>query len=170
MLPYSDPIPFLQAFATQYRRRKGPSGDPVKSGTVSDAIRSVGQTMASLGGEDCRKDTTGALDFRLARQFRAYGRQDPPPNRVKPIPISLVRRIANLSDNGTSKDQAVADMIIIAFFFLLRPGEYTGTANDDTPFRFQDIQSCIGSVVIPLIGSTAAQLWAATSISLTFTT
>ena len=170
LLPYSDPVPFLQNFATQYRRRKGPSGDPVRAGTVSGAIRSVGQTMASMGSKDCRKDSTGALDFRLSRMFRAYGRQDPPPNRVKPIPISLIRRIANRSDNGTAKDRAVADMIIIAFFFLLRPGEYTGTENDDTPFRFQDIQLCIGQLVIPLLTSTNAQLWAATSVSLTFTT
>ena len=126
--------------------------------------------MASMGSKDCRKDSTGALDFRLSRMFRAHGRQDPPPNRVKPIPISLIRRIANRSDNGTAKDRAVADMIIIAFFFLLRPGEYTGTENDDTPFRFQDIQLCIGQLVIPLLTSTNAQLWAATSVSLTFTT
>ena len=30
--------------------------------------------------------------------------------------------------------QAVADMIIIAFFFLLFPGEYTGTKYDSSPF------------------------------------
>ncbi|CAJ1945366.1 unnamed protein product [Cylindrotheca closterium] len=170
LLPYSDPVPFLQNFATQYQLHEGPSGDSVRAGTVSGAIRSVGQTMASMGSKDCRKDSTGALYFRLARMFRAYGRQDPPPNRVKPIPISLIRRIANLSADGSAKDKAVADMIIVAFFFLLRPGEYTGTENDDTPFRFQDIQLCIGQIVIPLLTSTDAQLWAATSVSLTFTT
>ena len=31
-----------------------------------------------------------------------------------------------------------------AYFFLLRPGEYTGTPNDDTLFRFADIQIFIG--------------------------
>jgi hypothetical protein len=35
-------------------------------------------------------------------------------------------------------------MIILAFFFLLRPGEYTGTASDTTPFTLQDVQCWIG--------------------------
>jgi hypothetical protein len=109
----TDPIPFLQVFATRYRRRTGPTGQPVRSSTVSDALRSVGQTMASMGSRDARKDSTGALDFRLARQFKSYGRADPPPNRVKPIPISLIRHIAVTSADADAKDQAVADMIIL---------------------------------------------------------
>jgi hypothetical protein len=38
---------------------------------------------------------------------------------------------------------AIADMVALAFFFfLLRPGEYTGTKSDMTPFRVQDVQLC----------------------------
>jgi hypothetical protein len=166
----SDPIPFLQVFATRYRRRLGPTGQPVRSSTVSDALRSVGQTMASMGSRDARKDSTGALDFRLARQFKSYGRLDPPPNRVKPISISLIRHIANASATGDAHDQAVADMIILAFFFLLRPGEYTGTTNDDTPFRLQDIQLFVNLLPLNLTTCAVAELYTATSVSLTFTT
>ena len=124
----------------QHRRRLGPTGKPVKSSTVADALRSVGQTMASMGAKDLRKDATGALDFRLSRMFRAFSRQDPPPHRVKPIPVGVITYIATHSHRADPKTQAVADMIIIAFFFLLRPGEYTGATNDDTPFRIQDVQ------------------------------
>ena len=41
---------------------------------------------------------------------------------------------------------AIADMIIITFFFLLCPGEYTGTVLDTCPFCLSDIQFWIGSL------------------------
>lgn len=167
---FGDPVPFLQVFATRYRRRPGRSADCVRSGTVQDAIRSVGQTMARMGAKDLRKDGSGALDFRLTRQFKYYTRMDPPPHRVKPIPLSLIRYLANLSRTADTATQAITDMIILAFFFLLRPGEYTGTANDDTPFRLQDIQLLIGERRLDLLHATEADLWRATSVSLTFTT
>jgi len=165
-----DPIPCLQVFATRYRRRLGPTGLPVRSGgTVSDAIRLVGQTMASMGARDARTDTTGMLDFRLSRQFRSYTREDPPPTRVKPIPISLICKIAQSTTAGAPSTCAIANMIVLGFFFLLCPGEYTGSNNDDTPFRSLDVQLFIGPQRINF-HLTPDQIHAATSVSLTFTT
>ena len=79
--------------------------------------------------------STGKIDGRLQLQFRCYSRQDPPPSRVNPIPVQVLRRIACVA--AASRDpelQAVTDMIIIAFFFLLCPGEYTGTKSDSSLF------------------------------------
>ena len=93
-----------------------------------------------LGGKDPRMTPTGKLDGRLQLQFRCYSRKDPPPSRVKPIPFQVLRRLACIA--AASRDpelQAIADMIIIAFFFLLRPGEYTGTKSDSSPFRLSDV-------------------------------
>lgn len=165
-----DPIPFLQVFATRYRRRLGPTGKPVRSSTVADAIRSVGQTMASLGASDIRLQTSGKLDFRLSRMFRAYSREDPPPNRVKPIPMAVIRHIAQASTLGDAAVQAISDMVIIAFFYLLRPGEYTGTSNDDTPFRLQDVQLFKNGQRLDLFTARADDILSAHSASLTFTT
>ena len=171
LLRVPDPVPFLQVFATRYRRRPGKyPGECVRSGTVSNAIRSVGQTMASMGAKDARKDSTGAIDFRLSRMFKAYTREDPLPHRVKPIPVGIIKYIANHSRAQSCKAQAISDMIIVAFFFLLRPGEYTGTTNDDTPFRFLDVQLKIGVRHLDLLNTNPAELWAATSVALTFTT
>jgi hypothetical protein len=47
--------------------------------------------------------------------------------------------LTNLSAN-----LGIADMIVIAFLFLLQPGEYTGTHWDTTPFRFADVQLFAG--------------------------
>ena len=61
-------------------------------------------------------------------------------------------------------------MIILAFFFLLRPGEYTATASDNTPFRLADIRLAIGGQYLDPFLATEADLEAATFVSLTFTT
>ena len=88
-----------------------------------------------LGAKDPRMMPTGKLDGRLQLQFRCYSRQDPLPSRVKPIPVQVLCRLACIA--AASRDpemQAIADMIIIAYFFLLCPGEYTGTKSDSSPF------------------------------------
>jgi hypothetical protein len=100
-----------------------------------------------MGTVDIRLDSHGKMDFRLKRQLAGYKRQDPPPNRVKPIPIQILRHVVTTAYATTDPgNHAIADMIIIAFFFLLRPGEYTGTVSDTCPFRLMDIQFGIGSM------------------------
>lgn len=104
----------------------------------------------------------------------AWKKQDPPATRVKPIPIKVIRRIAYVAQHLPSDAfllQAVGDMIIIAFFFLLRPGEYTDTATSDTtPFALNDVQLTVGDMRLNLQLASDAELLCATSGSLTFTT
>ncbi len=135
---FEAPVPILQVFAARYRDgRIAPSGNPVRSRTVEDALRSVGQTFASMGSQDIRKNQVGGIDFRIQRQLKSYAKADPPPDRVKPIPIPIIFHClaAAFGATGSLALQAIADMIVLAFFFLLRPGEYTGTPSDTTPFR-----------------------------------
>lgn len=82
-----DPIPFLQVFA--YRFRHGlinTSQRPVRSRTVEGALRSVGQTLASVGSPDPRFTAQGKLDFRLKRMLAGYSRQDDPRHGSNPSP------------------------------------------------------------------------------------
>lgn len=102
-----------------------------------------------------------------------WKKEDPPANRVKPIPIQVIRRITDIAATLPPDAHvlcAVADMIIIAFFFLLRPGEYTDLPSETTPFSFADIQLFLGPLRLNLCTSSSAQLLAATSAALTFTT
>ena len=73
----------------------------------------------------------------------------------------------------SSKDQelqAVTDMIIIAFFFLLQPGEYTGKKSDNSPFRLSDVTFSVGRTVFDPATATNNELAAATFLILAFTT
>ena len=124
-----------------------------------------------MGAPDPRLNTSGKTDFRLARMIYKWKKEDPPPNRVKPIPIQVIRRLAFIASNSECElTKGITDMIIIAFFFLLRPGEYTNSESDTTPFTLTDVQLFVGGRRLNLLTSTDAELHAATFASLTFTT
>lgn len=126
-----------------------------------------------MGSDDPRLNTAGKTDFRLARMLAAWKKQDPPANRVKPIPIQVIRRIAFIAQHlphDAHVLRATADMIIIAFFYLLRPGEYTDSPSDTTPFSLGDVQLMLGSTRIDLLASPLPLLTEAHGGSLTFTT
>lgn len=61
-------------------------------------------------------------------------------------------------------------MIALAFFFLLRPGEYTATPSESTPFQLGDVQLFVGLQRLNLTTASDAELLSATFGSLTFTT
>ena len=136
LLAYQYPVPILNAFARDYRTGNiAPDSRGVRSRTVEDAVRSIGQAIEMLGAKDPWMTSTGKLDGRLQLQFRCYSQQDPLPSRVKPIPVQVLRRLACVA--AASRDpelQAFADKIIIAFFFLIHSGEYTGTKYESSPF------------------------------------
>lgn len=71
---------------------------------------------------------------------------------------------------ATAGNQAVADMIALAFFFLLRPGEYTSTHSESAPFRLCDTQLFLGLRSLDLTTASDDDLRRATFVSLTFTT
>ena len=126
-----------------------------------------------MGAEDPRLNSAMKTDFRISRMLAAWKREDPPANRVKPIPIAVIRRIAHVAQHLPPEAhflRAVADMIIIAFFFLLRPGEYTDSPSDTTPFTLGDVQMFIGSRRLDLAADSDATILQARSASLTFTT
>ena len=168
-----DPIPYLQVFAARYRDgRLAPSGKPVRSATVADALRDVGQAYQAVGAHDIRLNAQGEIDFRLKRQLRSYTKADPPSQRVKPIPIQVVQAVLLSAHQTAPPDDAflaVADMTCLGFFFMLRPGEHTFSATN-TPFRLQDVKLYLGTRRLDLSTASPAEFVAATSVSLTFTT
>ena len=65
---------------------------------------------------------------------------------------------------------ALADMICLAFFFLLRPGEYTGTASETQPFQLSDVRFTLGNLPLSTATASQDQLLTATFVTLEFTT
>ena len=165
-----DPIPLLQLFAHRYRMGGlAPGRRSVRTRTVEDALRAVGQTYAGMGALDPRLNRHGELDFRLTALLQAWKRDDDPPTRVKPLPIAVVSHVWDIAQGeGTPKAHAAAACLVIGFYFLLRPGEYLGPPRAAV-FRLCDIQFWIGSRALAQASCPAADLLAATFVALTFT-
>ncbi len=176
LLPtHNDPIPILQVFAHRYRTGQlSSSGRPVRARTVEDRVRQIGQAFSGMGAPDPRLNRFGTLDFRLQRQQKSYSKADPPPTRVKPIPLTLLMHAHALAVASHDTFRlATMDMAIIAFQCLMRPGEYAGLPNprinECSLFRLQDVQLWIGEHRINILTCPLPDLSRATFISLTFT-
>lgn len=171
---FTDKVPFLQVFGQRIREGElALNKDPIRARSVEDYLRSVAQTFLAMGSDDPRLNTAGKTDFRISRMIAAWKKEDPPANRVKPIPIQVIRRIAFIAQSlpeDAHTLRATADMIIIAFFYLLRPGEYTDSPSDTTPFSFGDVQLLLGHQRLDLLTCPIALLKEARGGSLTFTT
>lgn len=118
-----------------------------------------------MGAPDPRLTISGKLDFRLYRQFRGYQREDPPPERVKPIPVRVLHECMRIADaHASAKYEAIADIIAEGFFFLFRPGEATGVVYDHTTFTLADITLFVHQRRIPALYATDADLTNATFV------
>ena len=124
--------------AEYYRGNISASGKNVCSCTVEDTVCSIDQTLAAMGSKDPRINSKKELDIRLKLQYRAYSKQDTPPNCVKPVPVEALRHIASIAAASANKElKSISDMIQLTYFFLLRPGEYMGTKSPTTPFQLK---------------------------------
>ncbi|KAI2509948.1 hypothetical protein MHU86_4513 [Fragilaria crotonensis] len=147
-----DPVPVLLLFAHQYRTgRIAPRDRPVRSRTVEEAVRQVAQAFSRVGSVDPRLNSFGDLDFRLRALFRAWHKADPPPTRVKPLPLSVIRQAYALAftQPPASRLAATGDCLVLAYYFLLRPGEYSGCPAPlpTTSFASKTSASPLGTVV-----------------------
>ena len=101
--------------------------------------------------------------------LKAYAKDDPPPNRVKPVPVPVIRRLMAVAlASNDSFNIAIADMICIAFFFLLRPGKYAISPAESTPFELKDTQLFRGMQKLNLTTASEADILTSTFCSLTF--
>lgn len=134
----------------------------------------MAQKVTLLGARDPRLDASGRIDLRLRRQLRHYEKVDPPPRRLRPIPIEIIHHAVNMvhcDPHASASRHATADLLCLAFFFLLRPGEYCKAPDaSDHPFRWEDIQLWRHHTPLPLQTASKEALFSATRCSLTFTT
>ena len=129
---FADPVPFMSTFVVQYRLSTvAARGKPVRARQAEDAIRLVGETMELMGVGDKRYVPLrpGApqklrIDPRLSRLWKHWKLADPPPSRVKPIPMRVLHKAQALADaKNTVAALATARMMWANVFFLCRPGE-----------------------------------------------
>ena len=141
----ANPIHLLQVFAQRYRdgrTSKNRSKKSVRAGSVADALTAIGKTISELGLSDPRLTAAGKLKPPLKQLQVGMEKQDPPPRRIKPCTITILRKAVEMAQLRSDWDKAVADICVIAFFYLCRPGEYVPLrmVTRSTPFRLCDVE------------------------------
>ena len=123
-------IEFLCAFAAEVRTGAYGRGHRVRAATVQVALRAIG-TAFELDGK--RNPTYNPYTQhrcywkRLSQQIEGYRREDPPSRAQLAVPVDvphLLHAQATAAPHDP-KQQAVGYLSNIAFYYLLRVGEYT---------------------------------------------
>ena len=108
-----------------------------------------------MGAINPRLNLFGKIDFRLGQQLRSYTKS--------PLLVCIVvsaLKFAAGNEHGSPMLLAIANLMCIAFFFCLRPGEYTGTTTDNQAFSLDNIKLIVGGYCLSLKDSSDADILA----------
>ena len=100
--------------------------------------------MAAYGSRDPRRTYPGQAQLDKAFQDldRAYRDEDPAPKAQHAIPNTTVRWIAQHTHYGNPQAWTTGRLIVLAYFFLLRVGEYTPATNKKRKKRTIPLRKC----------------------------
>jgi hypothetical protein len=151
----------LIAFAARVRQAYYGRGRQVQAQTPETALRHVAQTLVLAGYADPRRSYGNKdLDLSFSKLLRSYKLQDPAPKPQLALPVQAIQcAVGFYSDKQTPLSRAIADLLTMAFFFLLRPGKYTmstsRTRTRTVQFRRQDVRFFKDGHILPHSSSLA---------------
>jgi hypothetical protein len=119
----------LVAFAARCRTGVWGHGDQIQANTVATTVRYIGQTFELGGYPDPRhRGNSSGTDLHLvfSRLYHGYQATDPASQSQVALPVKVFLDI--IEHEGAWDDpleQAIANFVVMAFYFLLRVREYT---------------------------------------------
>ena len=115
-------ILLLSTFAESVRRNEFGTRalTCLRASTVSSAISDIRTTFRSV---DPGLEDNGKMALNLKRQLDGYIIEDPPPSHQKALPVRIFRYI--LQNHSNKVEEAIGQMTICAFFFVMRSCEYS---------------------------------------------
>ncbi len=145
--PFQKRIRLLSGFAARVRTGHYGKGHQVKNCTISSALTAIGQTVAlACDANPIKAVGSERLLPRLHVMLDGYRKVDPPTRKKLPIQSDVVELLVNAAYHQGSNlgQQAVADLTMIAFYYLLRVGEYMvkGSQNNTKQtlqFKYEDV-------------------------------
>ena len=114
----------------------------VRAQTVQVSLRAVASKFEMDGEPSPVATSQGKYHKKIGQLIEGYRRNDPAPQYKLAVPLTVPAYMYSYGRHGTTKHKAIGDMAIIAFFYLLRVGEYTKEGNKRTrtqQFRINDI-------------------------------
>jgi hypothetical protein len=137
----------LSGYAARIRTGFFGRGRQVKAQTVASALTAVGQTIA-LDYEINPTKPIGSSNLlpHLQQMLDGWAKEDPPTLKQLPVEADVPEYLASMATLPLASplDRAIGDLAVIAFYYLLRIGEYTskGKRNESkqtVQFKFEDI-------------------------------
>ena len=135
--------------------RTGQKGKSVRAGSVTDALLAVGAGITDLGQPDPRKEVQGSnrLHPLLSSFLKGLRDHEDPSKRSYPVNITILRHMWTVlwtnHPTAGAANRHVCNLSIVAFYWLLRPAEYTPSTGQgrSQAFRFCDVVFTVGDVV-----------------------
>jgi len=135
----------LLVFAYRYRQT-GQTGKPVRADTVQDALLAVGKGISDLGQPGSRFPLRDRNQHPLLASFlKRLRSEDSPATRAYPVNITIIKGLPTALASGAvdigGTAASLINLILVAFFWLLRPCEYLAGKEDgqSTPFCLEDL-------------------------------
>ncbi len=120
----------LLTFAVAMQEGKYGLGGQIQVQSVKVPLQAVSQKYALDGHCDPQRASPAQhfLNLPIARLLKKFRDENPPPQPKLTIPVSTIQAIIT-KYNSSPHHAAVADLVVMAFFYLLRVREYTAPRN-----------------------------------------
>ena len=101
-------------------------GSQVKVQTVTKALAAISKTLELAGQPSPVYREDQKYQVSIEKMIEGMRRADPLPRPQLAVPVKLVREASLIAlQNDDPKHIALTDLMVIAFYYLLRSGEYT---------------------------------------------
>ena len=141
----------LTAFAARVRTASYGRGAPIKVSGVTDALAAISKTIQLAGKPSPLYRAENTYHLPIQRLVEGFRREDPPATPQLAVPITVPNRCYKAAMASQAEGaRATGQLILIAFYFLLRVGEYTNpkfvTRNGRKERSTRTRQFTVGSV------------------------
>ena len=114
------------AFGTRVRTGCYSWGRRVKVSTVSTALSAITKTLELVGTKSPIQQAPNIYLTPIQRMLEGFRRTDAPNIPQLAVPVTVPHHCYNTFKNSTNqKERTTADLTLVAFYYLLRVGEYT---------------------------------------------
>ena len=139
------------AFAARVRTGRYGRGNQIKVGGVSDALAAISKTIELAGQPSQLYRAEGKYQLHLERVVEGFRRADPPAIPQLAVPVIVPHTAFRLAFQTKSAHQRhTGCLILVAFYYLLRVGEYTQPAyimvNGKKTRATRTVQFSVGNV------------------------
>jgi hypothetical protein len=141
--PFTVRVRLLTGFAGRVRTGYYGRGKQVQAGSVSSAITAIGQTIAlSTNTNPTKIIGSEKLLPRLQQMLDGFHKADPPTTKQLPVEADVPEYLVKLGQDPEARelDCAIGDLTMIAFYYLLRIGEYTTKGSRNNSKQTQEFK------------------------------